>query len=110
MAETIQIEFVDRGVIGERIVGKYRWDASNGFVTGVDVETAANLITYPTPQFAAVKGQGVSAAAIKKLADLMNVKEEEVRALFAAESAAAPSNTEAAISAPLGKQELNNGK
>lgn len=90
MAELIQIQFVNP-VVGERIIGNYRWNASNKFVTAVDVETAANLITYPKPHFVAVKGQALTPATIKKLAELTKVSEEEVRALFAAEPAAAPS-------------------
>ncbi len=37
---------------GERIVGPYTWSAENGYtVTVDDLSVAANLLTYPRPDF-----------------------------------------------------------
>jgi len=37
---------------GTRLIGPYRWDEDNGHVADVDdVQVAANLLTYPRPEF-----------------------------------------------------------
>lgn len=44
------------GTSDVRIIGEYRWDASNGFVQDVtDPEILENLLTYPKPDFEAVE-------------------------------------------------------
>lgn len=39
------------GLAGLRVLGAYRWEPKNGYVTEVDAQTAAELLTYPRPDF-----------------------------------------------------------
>lgn len=45
----VRIKYVG---FGTRIVGPYTWDERNGHVVEVDdLQIAANLLTYPRPEF-----------------------------------------------------------
>ena len=73
----IQIKYT--GSSGVRILEQYEWNSDNGYVVEVDVDTAANLITYPIPgQFALIADQKISAADRKKLEDLIGAKLSEL--------------------------------
>lgn len=75
----ILIRFV--GHAGIREIENYRWDPENNHVCPVDVETAANLLTYPRPDFHLVKGQRMSPALQKKLAELLGIDVSEIKVL-----------------------------
>lgn len=92
--EAIQIKFVGSELIGERIIGEYVWNKANDFITAVDVETVAKLITYPKAgqKFEVVAGQKVSPATISKLVELTGASEAEIRALFAAAEPSVPAD------------------
>lgn len=45
----MRIQYV--GLAGIRLIRDYRWEEGNGFVADVDAQTAAELLTYPRPDF-----------------------------------------------------------
>ena len=45
----MKIKYVGGATV--RTVMQYRWDKANGFVCDVPAELAANLLTYPRPDF-----------------------------------------------------------
>jgi len=45
----MRIRYIGQATV--RILGPYTWSPENGHVQSVDAETAANLLTYPRPQF-----------------------------------------------------------
>ena len=72
---SIQIKFT--GHSGIRKLGNYVWNSENNYVQEVDVETAANLITYPNPgQFALVANQKLSKVDSARLEQLIGAKVE----------------------------------
>ncbi len=62
-----------------RSIGEYTWDAANGFITGVDVAMAANLLAYPGGEFTPVSGQVIGLETLEQLATLIGISAEEVR-------------------------------
>jgi len=77
----VEISFIGASNI-IRVIDDYVWNKENGFVCAVDLETAANLLTYPRPQFAATPGQKPTAAVIKTLAELTSLSSSDIKALF----------------------------
>jgi len=86
----VAIEFIGGPVV--RMIDSYCWSAENGFVQDVDVETAANLITYPiAEQFRVKPGQPKpTKAVISTLARLLGSEVAETEALFTGVPAAVP--------------------
>lgn len=65
------IEYLKKG---RRIVGNYEWSAGGGQIVEItDIETVANLLTLPTPQFRIQPGSKVTAAEKRQLAKLLGV-------------------------------------
>ena len=47
--QLVKIKYVGSATV--RTVMQYRWDKANGYVCDVPAELAANLLTYPRPDF-----------------------------------------------------------
>lgn len=86
----VAIEFIGGPVV--RTIDAYVWSEENGFVQDVDLETAADLISYPiADQFRVKPGQPRPTKAVAgKLAELLGLKVKEVEALFGGKPAAVP--------------------
>ena len=53
MITITSVRIVYLRAFGERIVDRFRWSAENGYTATVDnLAVAANLLTYPRPDFA----------------------------------------------------------
>jgi hypothetical protein len=57
-------------------IGEYEWSAANGFMTEVDIETAAGLLTEPRGRFSLAPG--LSVAGRKALAEAMGVEPKNI--------------------------------
>ncbi len=77
----IQIRYLGSGV---RRIKQYEWYGNYG-TARVDAATAAELLTYPRPQFAAVP-QTVTKKDLEILAREIGVTVDEAAALFSAEA------------------------
>ena len=53
----MKIRYIGKSQV--RVIGEYRWDANNEFIQDVDTELAADLLTYPRPEFEAVEEEDV---------------------------------------------------
>lgn len=49
MEKQIAVRYVGGAQV--RVIGKYRWEAGNGYVQKVPAALAAELMTYPRPDF-----------------------------------------------------------
>ena len=78
-SSTVLIRFV--GHNGIREMDDLRWDAENNHVRPVPVEKAAQLLTYPYPQFHLVKNQTMTPDVQAKLAELIGVKTADIAQL-----------------------------
>jgi hypothetical protein len=54
-----------------RMVGEYEFSEATGWVQAVDLETAANLLTYPTPNY--FLAERPSAAIRQRIADILGI-------------------------------------
>lgn len=72
----VKIRFV--GHHGRRILDDYEWNPENNHICPVDIQTAANLLTYPRPDFHLVKDQQMSDATAKQLADALGVAKSDI--------------------------------
>lgn len=79
-------------------IGEYEWSAANSFMTEVDIETAAGLLTEPRGRFSL--GPGLSAAGRKALADAMGVEPKNI--IVPEADAPAPTAPEVTVSNIVG--------
>ncbi|MCP5018648.1 MAG: hypothetical protein GY938_25715 [Ketobacter sp.] len=83
------------------------WNAENNFICEVDLETAANCLSYPRPDFVPAPGHSVSKESIAALAELIGVKPENIAGAFeAGAQPAAPVVALADITGPQRAGEL----
>jgi predicted flap endonuclease-1-like 5' DNA nuclease len=92
MAGKILIRFV--GHNGVRILGDYEWNPENNHIVAVDAETAADLLTYPRPQFHLVQDQEMSSGDAQALADALGVAKAEIDKVVTTSSPAPPKLTD----------------
>ena len=79
-------------------IGEYEWSAANSFMTEVDIETAAGLLTEPRGRFSLAPG--LSVAGRKALAEAMGVEPKNI--IVPEADAPAPTAPEVTVSNIVG--------
>lgn len=76
---TVAIKYLRRG---KRIWGHYEWPEGGGHSVEVDIDTAANMLSYPRPDFELDPNSKTNAPERAKLAKLLGVDITEINAMF----------------------------